>query len=361
MTELFLHFFGVYGIICRKADSRGSQKKHKEVVRYMGRKYGRKIHMRKYKKICLAAVTAAVCLAAAGCSAKNAPSTAPRADYTELRDPVAEPDTTGAEIELLNMENPREYCYSSRNADMVFKKKDGVWVDMTDSSIPINQEKFQAMADNFLKLRAVSKVENPGDLSSYGLDRPSYTLSVADEDKGSAYIAVGNQDADGNYYATLDERNVYVIKKETVESMDFEYDPLVVRDSLDLTVTAADMKKVVIKKANRTETYKPSDTEAMTRIANGLSQLKPTIYSTFHATAQELTSAEISEGLRMELNAEFLVDGEARSITIYVGTFADAGGERRYVQLEGSQMISEVDSAIVSDLLNLTEEESTMS
>ena len=43
-----------------------------------------------------------------------------------------------------------------------------------------------------------------------------------------------------------------------------------------------------------------------------------------HATAQELNSAEISEELRMELNAEFLVNGEAQSITIYVGTFADA-------------------------------------
>lgn len=328
--------------------------------------YGKKLwkedllNMRKYKKICLAAVTAAVCLAAAGCSAKDASSTAPRAAYTELRDPAVEPDTTGAEIELLNMENPREYCYSSRNADMVFKRKDGVWVDMTDASIPINQEKFQAMADNFLKLRAVSKVENPGDLSSYGLDKPSYTLLVTDEEKGEAYIAVGNQDADGNYYATLDERNVYVIKKETVESMDFEYDPLVVRDSLDLTVAASDMKKAIVKKGNKTVTYKSSDTEAMTRIANGLSKLKPTIYSSFHATAQELTSAEISKELRMEINAEFLVDGEVQSITIYVGTFADAGGERRYVQLEGSQMISEVDSTIISDLLNLTEEESVI-
>ncbi len=317
--------------------------------------------MRKYKKICLAAVVAAVSLAAIGCSSKDAPSTAPKAAYTELRDPVVEPDTTGAEIELLNMESPIEYCYSSRNADMVFKMKDGVWMDMTDSSVPINQEKFQAMADNFLKLRAVSKVENPGDLNAYGFDSPSYTLYITDSEKGEANIAVGNQDADGNYYVTLDERNVYTIKKETVESMDFEYDPLVVRDSLDLTVAASDMQKAIVKKADGTVTYKSSDTEAMTRIANGLSKLKPTIYSSFHATAQELNSAEISEELRLELNAEFLVDGEAQSITIYVGTFADAGGERRYVQLEGSQMISEVDSTIISDLLNLTEEGSTIS
>ena len=34
---------------------------------------------------------------------------------------------------------------------MLFKMEDGVWQDATDKEIPIDQERFQAMADVFFK------------------------------------------------------------------------------------------------------------------------------------------------------------------------------------------------------------------
>ena len=42
---------------------------------------------------------------------------------------------------------------------MIFKKKDGVWLDAMDSAIPLNQEKFEAMAQNFLNLHAISEID----------------------------------------------------------------------------------------------------------------------------------------------------------------------------------------------------------
>lgn len=313
--------------------------------------------MRNCKHMILAAGLFALSLTAAGCSGSQSASTAPQVPYTELRDEVIEPDTTGAEIELLNLENPIDYCYSSSDTDMIFKMKDGVWLDGLDSVIPLNQEKFQAMADNFLKLKAVSKVEDPGSLDEYGLGSYEYSLYITDASKGEVNIYIGSQDDSGNYYATLDESNIYTIKKETVESMVFDYEKLVVRDSLDITVAAENIKSASVTMKGRTTKVKTSDTEAMTRLAAGLSSLKPEDFSSFHATNQDLEAAELSENLRTTVQVEFDNGGGAQSITVHIGTFADPSEERRYVQLDGSQMIAMIDSQIAADLLNLTQEE----
>lgn len=315
--------------------------------------------MRNVKRYLLMAGIAAVSLLAVGCSGSDA-ADAPQVPYTELRDEVVLPDTEGAEIELLNLESPIDYSYSSSNTDMIFKLKNGVWLDGLDSTIPIDQERFQAMADNFLKLRAVSQVDAPADPADYGLSYPAYTLYITDSSKGEVNISIGSQDAAGNYYMTLENGNYYTIKSSTVDSMVFDYDTLVVRDSLDLTVTADQIKSASVTKGGKTTKYKTSNTEAMTRIAEGLSQLKPAEFASFHATSQELEAAELTEADRMTLTAEIENNGETQSITVHVGTFVDVMGERRYVQLEGSQMISVVESSIIGNLLNLTEEENTI-
>ncbi len=53
---------------------------------------------------------------------------------------------------------------------MIFKKKDGAWLDAMEPEIPLNQEKFEAMAQNFLNLHAISEVGDAENLSDYGFD-----------------------------------------------------------------------------------------------------------------------------------------------------------------------------------------------
>lgn len=314
--------------------------------------------MRKQKILVLAAA-AAMAMAVSGCSGSQggATSTAPKAALETIADPVQEIASDGVEagIELLSFENPIDFSYSNYDTDMIFVRKDGQWLDGMDGAIPINQERFQGMADQFLHLKAVSKVENPGTLEDYNMVYPPYSLYITDSEKGVADILIGSQDENGNYYATLDEENFYIISKSTVEALIFDYDSLVVRDTLNLTVAADDIQKAVVTQEGKSTTYKTSNKDAMTRIAAGLSALKPVEYASFHATASELSNYSLDEASRITFLAEFKNGGETQSITIYVGGQADAEGLRRYVQLDGSQMVSYMDSTILADLLNETE------
>jgi hypothetical protein len=98
----------------------------------------------------------------------------------------------------------------------------------------------------------------------------------------------------------------------------------------------------------------------MTRIAAGMTALKPQEFASFHATGPELTSAGLTEDQRMTLDVEFSNGGNTESLTVYVGNFVDVMGEKRYLQMEGSNMIAIVDAAVIGDLLNLTEEQNSI-
>lgn len=154
--------------------------------------------------------------------------------------------------------------------------------------------------------------------------------------------------------------NIYTIKPEALDALVFDYDSLVVRDSLDLTASAGDLIKAVTVVDGKTVSYKTADTEAMTRIAAGMTALKPQEFASFHATGPELTSAGLTEDQRMTLDVEFSNGGNTESLTVYVGNFVDVMGEKRYLQMEGSNMIAIVDAAVIGDLLNLTEEQNSI-
>ena len=314
------------------------------------------------KKIVSGAVVMALGLMLAGCSGGKASfSEAPQTEFKELRDESFAADMTGAEIPVLALEKPIDFCYSSPEAEMLFKMEGGVWQDATDKEIPIDQERFQAMADVFLNLCAVSEVENPGDLDQYGLDDADHSVYITDGEKGEKYLFIGDADPDGNYYMTIEEsENIYTIKPEALDALVFDYDSLVVRDSLDLTASAGDLIKAVTVVDGKTVSYKTADTEAMTRIAAGMTALKPQEFASFHATGPELTSAGLTEDQRMTLDVEFSNGGNTESLTVYVGNFVDVMGEKRYLQMEGSNMIAIVDAAVIGDLLNLTEEQNSI-
>jgi len=312
--------------------------------------------MRMYRKIFLAAGILAAVSMAAGCSQSGA-SKAPGVPYLEMRGQVAAPDMSGADIELLNIETPIEFSYGNFEGDMIFRLKDGQWQNPMSKMDPINQEMVQNMADNFLKLHAVSQVENPGAMGEYGLDNPAYTLFITDADKGEINISIGSQAADGTYYLTMDESKVYTVKPETVESLVFDYPSLVVRETIDLTVAPEDIKSASFTLDGKTTKYKTSDAEKMAALADALSRLKPEDFSTYYATEDELVSCELTTEDRAMFTAEINNGGEVQSLTLYAGGYTDVDREYRYMQLDGSNMVAVMEAGILETLVEFPAEE----
>lgn len=307
--------------------------------------------MRHLNAIYMTAAAVALSAALTGCSS-GTEEAASRVPLFELRDGEVTADSEGADVEVLGLENPIQFSYSKSDTDMIFQYEDGIWSDGMDDAIPIDQERFGSMADNFLHLMAVEELEEPDSPGTYGLNSPTYSLFIVDGEEGDVEIAIGSQNGEGDYYASVNDTDYYVIKEETVNTLIFDYETLVVRDSLNLNVTAADIKSVSVTSGGKTTTYKSSDSGAMTRIANGLTELKPVRFSSYNASARDLSYAELDEENRTVFTATVVNGGETQSVTVYIGGFADAEETWNYVQLDGSPMISMVSSSIINDLLN---------
>ena len=289
--------------------------------------------MKKHVLLGALLLTAALSASITGCSSSGTKeSGSPKVEIAEIRDETVEPDFSGADIEVYSLNAPIDFDYSSADTDMIFKKKDGVWLDAMDSAIQI------ADADG-------------SDLSSYGLSEPAYTVTITDGEKGAITMDIVNQDADGNYYLS-DEKKIYTIKAATVDSLVFDYSTLVVRDGLDLQISPSDIQSVSITMDGKTTTISSSDTEAMTKIADGINNLKAFDYASYHILSQELTNADLTTDTRNTFQAELTVNGEKKSLTVYVGTYANPDQTYRYIQLDGSNMIMAVDNNVVLNLLN---------
>jgi len=308
--------------------------------------------MKKHVLLGALLLTATLSAGLTGCSSSSAKeSGSPKVEISEIRDDVVEPDFSGADIEVYALNAPIDFDYSSSDTDMIFKKKDGVWLDAMDSAIPLNQEKFEAMAQNFLNLHAIAEIGDANDLSAYGLEYPTYTVVITDSERGEISLSIGNKDDNGNYYLS-DEKKIYLIKAETVDALVFDYDTLVVREGLDIQVAPSDLQNVSITMDGKTTTFKNSDTEAMTTIADGINNLKAFDYASYHITSQELANTDLTTDTRDTFQADLTVNGEKRSLTIYVGTYANPDETYRYVQIDGSNMIMVVDNSIILNLLN---------
>ena len=97
--------------------------------------------MKKHVLLGALLLTAALSAGLTGCSSSGTKeSGSPKVEISEIRDDVVEPDFSGADIEVYALNAPIDFDYSSSDTDMIFKKKDGVWLDAMDSAIPLNQE-----------------------------------------------------------------------------------------------------------------------------------------------------------------------------------------------------------------------------
>ncbi len=302
--------------------------------------------MKKRKIFGISAIAAAMLIVTA-CSG----SSYPPVELSTITDPPVAVDYSRSDIEILDLDDPYDFWYSSPEADMLFRYKDGKWIDSIDTGIPIDQERFSSLADAFLHLKAKEQVAGADSIVSYGTDDSEYMIYITDNTQGYFEIAIGDTTPEGDYYARVNYGNIYIIDKTVFDALIFDYDSLVLRDSLDIDITAKDIESVSITVDGKTKKINSSDTDSKDMIAAAVSAIEPVEYVSYLATAEELVSADLTEDLRSTLDMVIDLDGEKKSLIIYVGCYADPYQLTRNIQFDGSDMIVLIDNEVALDLL----------
>ena len=102
--------------------------------------------------------------------------------------------------------------------DTVFEKKDDSWVKKDETAFPVNQTTLDSAASALEKVEADRVLENVDDLTEYGLDSPSNSVTVTTDD-GTTKFNIGDENTSTNqYYIVKDDEDstVYVVSSSTV-------------------------------------------------------------------------------------------------------------------------------------------------
>lgn len=94
-----------------------------------------------------------------------------------------------------------------------FSKSGDTWVYDADSTFPLDADAISTLADEVNGLTAEDGFTPEEELSSYGLDEPTYSLAVTDSDGTEKTLLIGGLTSDSSYYyAKVDgEDTVYII------------------------------------------------------------------------------------------------------------------------------------------------------
>ena len=111
--------------------------------------------------------------------------------------------------------------------ETTFEKKDDSWVKKDETAFPVNQTTLDSAASAIEKVEADRVLEDVEDLTEYGLDSPSNTVTVDTAD-GTTKLNIGDENTSTNqYYISKDDDDstVYVVAADTVSPfMDSLYD-----------------------------------------------------------------------------------------------------------------------------------------
>ena len=111
--------------------------------------------------------------------------------------------------------------------DVTFEKKDDSWVKKDETAFPVNQTTLDSAASAIETVEADRVLEDVEDLTEYGLDSPSNTVTVDTADR-TTKLNIGDENTSTNqYYISKDDDDstVYVVAADTVSPfMDSLYD-----------------------------------------------------------------------------------------------------------------------------------------
>ena len=107
-----------------------------------------------------------------------------------------------------------------------FEHGDDGWTYAEDSVFPTDSEILETMADAVSEVTSSKTIENPADLSEYGLEEPWKTVSVilsdGEEDSEVTLNFGDTTSLSGEMYCSLGDGNVYLVDSSVAESFEYE-------------------------------------------------------------------------------------------------------------------------------------------
>lgn len=162
----------------------------------------------------------------------------------------------------VNTEDVNAFSYQYNNETLSFVKEDDTWYYEADKSISLDQDTMETLIATTAQLTAEQKIKDYEDLSEYGLETPSNTITLTTGD-GTTTLLIGNKnDMLSQYYVKTDQSDSIYLAGSVVYTT---YQ----KGIADLTVTESTEESATEQpeETEEADTLQDGDTESTTEIA----------------------------------------------------------------------------------------------
>lgn len=163
--------------------------------------------------------------------------------------------------------------YEKDGKSLSFIKEDGTWYDAEDKSFPVDQDSLTTMTNALGAVSATRKLEDPEDLSEYGLDSPVLTVRYTSSDNKEAEFSVGdtNDAASGAYLKISGDDAVYLVASDFADSFNSDIYQLADMESFP-TITSDSITDINVESGSHTLEIKNDSDGGRTVLENGKEQ-----------------------------------------------------------------------------------------
>lgn len=242
--------------------------------------------------------------------------------------------------------------YNLGTGEMNFEKDGDTWYYTADKDFPLRQSYPKTVAGAMGQLSADRELEDADALEEYGLDHPTYTVTLTDEDGTVTTIKVGN--ATGNdYYATVDDtEKVYTIPATSLDDIQTELDQIAQLDTYP-SIGSGNLKKEVITQNGETTTYDSENedqAEDVAAVAGGLGAATLSEVADYSVDDADLAGYGLDATSRITVEVTYTSDDEDQTMTLYIG--GENGSGDRYVMMNDSRIVYLISDEICNNILN---------
>ena len=275
--------------------------------------------------------------------------------------------------------------------ELSFTKAEDVWQYDGDASFPAGQEAVEDLAEQIGSLAAIRVIDDPEDLSAYGLDEPALQASVTAGDGTAVTLLLGDVSDSYCYAKRTDSDTVYTVSTdlpENLESLEL-LDLAAIPDFPDLgtdTISSLTWESggtpLTLTKTETTGTESgdssadastssessgetepawdvngtaiPSDNSAFTSLMAQLSSLAFDACYDYKGEADTLAAC----GLDTPVGVLTVTYGEGETLTLTIGAL-DGAGDSYYAQLSGDPAVYLLSADSVDSLISLSAQELT--
>ncbi len=261
-----------------------------------------------------------------------------------------------SQVEITKLSALQSISYKNETGEISLTKQEDQWVFSDEPKVKLDQSYITAMESAITDLTATRELEDPDELSYYGLEEPVCEIRAEDEDGTETTIYVGNG-TDSDYYLTADDKEkVYTGGSSLMSAVQYEKKQLIENDTVP-SIGKDNVAKITIQgleDGDVSYTAKDNEDEIGT-ILGGVGALSFGDCEDYNVTGKALAGYGLNKKSRITLTITYKDDDKEKNFCLYIGK-PDDTSTYRYVQVKDSNIVNKALTDTVDNLLNQNQE-----